>query len=65
MKDKQAQSKHFSSKVVNILTSASGKRIIPCYDNKNFYVYHSKKDLIEGVYIAHHSEEVKEITWLT
>ena len=28
-------------------------------------MYHSKKELIEGVYIAHHSEEVRQISWLT
>lgn len=39
--------------------------MIPCYDNKNFFVYHNKKEMIEGVYIAHHSEEVKEVKWLT
>jgi len=39
--------------------------VIPCYENKNFFVYHNKKDAIEGVYIAHHSESIKEIKWLS
>lgn len=65
MKDRQAQSVHFSHKVGQIITSASGKRILPIYENKNFFVYHNKKDSIEAVYVAHHSECIRDIKWIS
>lgn len=60
-KDNHAQ--HFTTKVTQILTS--GKWVVPIYENKNYFVYHAKKDQIEGVYIAHHSEQIRDISWLT
>lgn len=58
-------SKHFSSKVSSILTSSNGKRVVIVYESKNFYIYHNRKDSIEALYVAHHSESIKDIKWIS
>lgn len=35
------------------------------YENKNFYVYNTKREGIDGVYIAQHAEEIKAIEWVS
>lgn len=47
------------------MTASNGKWVLPIYENKNFFVYHNKKDQIEAVYVAHHSECIWDIKWIS
>lgn len=55
----------FTSKVDYICPSKNGKRVLVSFENKNFYVYNTKKEGVDGVYIAQHSEEIKAIDWVS
>ena len=55
----------FAQKVERIFGSKNGKRVLISFENKNFYVYNTRKEAIDGVYVAQHAEEIKAIEWIT
>ena len=42
----------FKDKVIKIIASSSGRRVLCCHENRNFYVYSTKKNMIEAVYLS-------------
>jgi hypothetical protein len=55
----------FTNKVKKIYASKNGKRVLICFENNNFYVYNTRREAIDGVYIAQHAEEIKAIEWVS
>jgi hypothetical protein len=55
----------FTNKVVSIKSAKNGRRVLICFENKNFYVYNTRKEGVDGVYIAQHAEEIKAIEWVS
>lgn len=55
----------FTGKVSQIKCSQNGKRVLIIFENKNYYVYNTRRESIDGVYIAQHSQGIKALEWVS
>lgn len=64
-KDQEDIESLFAQKVQKICSSRSGKRVLISFENKNFYVYNTRKESIDGMFLSQHAEEIKAIEWVS
>ncbi|CAI2364164.1 unnamed protein product [Moneuplotes crassus] len=64
-KDQEDIESLFAQRVEKICSSRNGKRVLISFENKNFYVYNTRKEAIDGMFLSQHAEEIKAIEWVS